>query len=145
MNQANSIIKYANDIINEASFENKTWSTSFHHKLVKSVSTMPKQEAHLFIKIIMDEILTNHLNPFAQFKLCQVCSIIRNQDLKSFQNAFIPFHSKISEYLNTEAESMLHSVIKSHLTNFMREPKMIESKTFSNIRYLSNLNEISTH
>jgi hypothetical protein len=103
---------------------------------------MDQQVAHLFIKIIMNEILKKSFEPFSQFKLCQVCSIIRNQNLKSFQNAFLPFHSKICEYLNSETETTLHSAIKSHLTNLLKEQKMIETTRFSTIRYLSNSNEI---
>jgi hypothetical protein len=142
MQQTNPIIKYANHIIREANSETKTWTTTFHDKLTKSISKMSQQEADLFIKIIMNEILKKCFEPFSQFKLCQVCSIIRNECLKTFQNSFLPFHSKICEYLNTETETALHSVIKSHLTNFLKEQKMKEKTRFSTIRYLSNSNEI---
>jgi hypothetical protein len=48
-----TIIKYSNDIINKASSETKTWTTSFHDKLIKLITKLSKQEANLFIKIIM--------------------------------------------------------------------------------------------
>jgi hypothetical protein len=131
----NTIIKYANDIIKEASSETKTWTTSFHDKLIKSITKMTKQEANLFIKIIMNETLKKNSKPFSQFKLCQICSIIRNKDLKSFQNAFLPFHSKINEYLNTETETTLDSAIKSPLTKLLKEYKKMEITIFSTFRY----------
>jgi hypothetical protein len=134
MNNTNPIIHYADEIIQEAKSDMRTWTTSFHDHLIKSVSRMSEQEANLFIQIIMNEILTGSSQPFSRFKLCQICSIIRNQDLKSFQNAFLPFQCKISEYLNSKTDSALHSVIKSHLTNLYQAPL----KSFSNLPNLYN-------
>jgi hypothetical protein len=139
MNQANSINKYAKEIIEEAHSEFKTWAISFHGRFIMTISKMSQQKAHLFIKIMMSEILKKNPEPFSQFKLCQICSIVRNQDLKSLQNAFLPFHSKIKEYIDSEPETIIHSVIKSHLTNLLREQKMKEITRFSNARYDINI------
>jgi hypothetical protein len=142
MNQANSIIKYANEIIHEANSEAKTWTTSLHNKLIISISKMSKQEANLFVRIIMNEILDKTCKPFPQFKLCQVCSIIQNQNLHSFQNAFLQFHSKIRGYLDSETETTCHFAIKLHLTNLLKERKSRKASPLSNIRFLENSNSV---
>jgi hypothetical protein len=65
MNQMNTIIKYANDIINKAPSETKTWTTSFHDKLIKSITKMSMQETNLCTKIIMDEIFYKEFETFS--------------------------------------------------------------------------------
>jgi GR25 family glycosyltransferase involved in LPS biosynthesis len=131
---------FGQTIINEAYSETRTWATSFYEVLLKTISKMSKHEARLRVKILTDEIFQKNSTSFVQFKLCQVCSIIKSQQLVSFQKAFHPYENKIKEFLQNESNSALDLAIKSHLKNLIAEKTKIQKNSFRllSLKMLSN-------
>jgi hypothetical protein len=121
---------YGNNIINEAYSETRTWSASFYEDLLKAISKMSKYEASVLVKILMDEIFQKNSAPFGQFKLCQVCSIIKSQQLDSFHHVFQAFETKIITFLQNESDSALDLAIKSHLKNLITDKTKIQKNSF---------------
>jgi hypothetical protein len=91
---------------------------------------MSKHDASMLVKIPMDEIFQKNSTPFVQFKLCQVCSIIKSQQLDSFQNVFQAFETKIITFLQNESDSALDLAIKSHLKNLITDKTEIQKNSF---------------
>jgi hypothetical protein len=88
----------------------------------------------------MNEIFQENSTPLVQFKLCQVCSIIKSQQLDSFQNVFQAFETKIQEFLQNKTNSTLDSAIKSHLKNLIagQKKKQRDSSHFLSLKMISN-------
>jgi hypothetical protein len=131
---------YCQNIINEAYSEIGTWTESFYENLLETISKMSKDEAMFLRKILMNEILQKNSTPFAQFKLCQICSIIISQQLDSFQNVFQTYEKKIQEFLQNKSNSALNLAIKSHLKNLITEKTKIQrySLHILSLKMLSN-------